>query len=114
MRRRRRCWPPPSPRLTQGRPLHLIIGALTTKDAAGLLAPFRGVAQQVHAIGFDHPLAMQAGQLAEVAVTLGLKSCAHASLADAIAAVPADAALLIAGALYLAGEVLALNDEVPD
>jgi dihydrofolate synthase/folylpolyglutamate synthase len=101
-------------RLAQGRPLHLIVGALTTKDAAGLLAPFRGVAQQVHAIGFDHPLAMEAGQLAEVAAALGLNSSAHSSLADAIAAVPARAALLIAGSLYLAGEVLALNDEVPD
>ena len=29
--------------LTSGRPLHLIVGALTTKDAAGLLAPFRGL-----------------------------------------------------------------------
>jgi dihydrofolate synthase/folylpolyglutamate synthase len=100
--------------LTGGGPLHLIVGALSTKDAAGLLRPFCGLADRVHAIGFDHPLAMPANQLAKVASGIGLSATAAADLKAAIAAVPADAALLIAGSLYLAGEVLALNDEVPD
>jgi dihydrofolate synthase/folylpolyglutamate synthase len=102
------------PALVQGRPLHLIAGVLSTKDAAGLLAPFRGLATRVHAIGFDHPLAMPPEQLAEVTSALGLTATPCADLQTAIAQVPADAALLIAGSLYLAGEVLALNDEVPD
>lgn len=100
--------------LTAGRPLHLIVGALTTKDAAGLLSPFRGVADQVHAIPFDHPLAMTADDLAATAVAQGLPAHARASLQAAIASMPDDAAILIAGSLYLAGEVLALNDEAPD
>jgi dihydrofolate synthase/folylpolyglutamate synthase len=98
----------------QGRPFHLIAGVLTTKDASGLLAPFRGLAVQVHAIAFDHPLAMPPEQLAEVANALGLDASPCVNLRAAIAQVPADAALLIAGSLYLAGEVLALNDEIPD
>jgi dihydrofolate synthase/folylpolyglutamate synthase len=100
--------------LTQGRPLHLVIGVLTTKDAAGLLAPFKGLAQQVHAVSFDHPLAMPADDLAQLASAVGLSTNAAATLHAAIAGVPPRAALLIAGSLYLAGEVLALNDEVPD
>ncbi len=100
--------------LTTGRPLHLIVGALTTKDAAGLLAPFRGRVSHVYAIGFDHPLAMTAADLADVAQRQGLPVTAHADLKAAIAGIPSDAAILIAGSLYLAGEVLALNDEIPD
>jgi dihydrofolate synthase/folylpolyglutamate synthase len=100
--------------LTGDRPLHLVVGALTTKDAAGLLAPFRGLVEQVHAITFDHPLAMPATQLAATACMQGLPARPQPDLRSAIAEVPADATLLIAGSLYLAGEVLALNDEVPD
>ncbi|UUR09239.1 bifunctional folylpolyglutamate synthase/dihydrofolate synthase [Sphingomonas glaciei] len=100
--------------LAAGRPIHLVVGALTTKDAAGLLAPFRGVVEQVHAIGFDHPLAMTAADLAATATALGLPAEPGHDLQAAIANVPPTAALLIAGSLYLAGEVLALNDEVPD
>ena len=100
--------------LASGRPIHLITGVLTTKDAAGLLAPFRGVAEAVHAIGFDHPLAMTAEALEEAATAVGVSATSHGDLRAAIAASPADAVILIAGSLYLAGEVLALNDELPD
>ncbi|GLR47379.1 bifunctional folylpolyglutamate synthase/dihydrofolate synthase [Sphingomonas astaxanthinifaciens] len=100
--------------LTHGRPLHLVTGMLSTKDAAGLLTPFRGLVEQVHAIGFDHPLAFPAEDLAATARDLGLPASAHPSIADALAHVPADRPALIAGSLYLAGEVLALNGEAPD
>lgn len=95
-------------------PLHLIAGILSTKDAPGLLAPFRGVAAQVHAVPFRHPLARPPQELAALAEGLGLPATAHSSLAQAIAAVPPGAPILIAGSLYLAGEVLDLNGEVPD
>jgi dihydrofolate synthase/folylpolyglutamate synthase len=100
--------------LAAGRPLHLITGVLTTKDAEGLLAPFRGLVEQVHAVSFDHPLAMPAAELAVAALALDLPATPRASLADALAHVPEDRPVLIAGSLYLAGEVLALNDEVPN
>ncbi|MCW3798542.1 bifunctional folylpolyglutamate synthase/dihydrofolate synthase [Sphingomonas sp. BN140010] len=94
-------------------PLHLVTGVLTTKDARGLLAPFRGVATQVHAVGFTHELASKPHDLAATAQDLGLPATAHATVADALTAIPAEAPALIAGSLYLAGEVLALNDESP-
>ncbi|NJC04209.1 dihydrofolate synthase/folylpolyglutamate synthase [Sphingomonas kaistensis] len=100
--------------LTKGRPLHLIAGALTTKDAAALLAPFRGLVEEVHAIGFDHPLAMTADALAATATAQGLPAHAADDLRSALASAPPGAAILIAGSLYLAGEVLALNEEAPD
>ncbi|WP_426267933.1 bifunctional folylpolyglutamate synthase/dihydrofolate synthase [Sphingomonas sp. LHG3443-2] len=100
--------------LAEGRPIHLIVGALRTKDAAGLLAPFQGRVAGVHAISFDHPLAMSAADLARIAAEQGLAARAVPSLQAATAIVPPEAVLLIAGSLYLAGEVLALNDEAPD
>lgn len=100
--------------LAAGRPLHLVAGVLTTKDAAGLLAPFRGLVEQVHAVSFDHPLAMPAAALAAAALALDLPATPRASLTEALAHVPEDRRVLIAGSLYLAGEVLALNEEVPD
>jgi len=94
-------------------PLHLIAGVLTSKDARGLLAPFRGVATHVHAVHFNHELASDARTLANVAKDLGLPATAYTTVANAVAAVPTGAPVLIAGSLYLAGEVLALNDESP-
>jgi dihydrofolate synthase/folylpolyglutamate synthase len=101
-------------KLVEGRPLHLVTGVLTTKDASGLLAPFQGVVEEVHATSFAHPLAMRAEELAQAAAALGLPVAARDSLAAAIFAIPAEAVVLIAGSLYLAGEVLVFNDEVPD
>jgi dihydrofolate synthase/folylpolyglutamate synthase len=100
--------------LTPGRSLHLVTGILSTKDAEGLLTPFRGLVEQVHAVPFDHPLARPAEDVARLAQDLGLPASAHPNFADALAHVTPDAPVLIAGSLYLAGEVLALNAEVPD
>ncbi|URD62273.1 bifunctional folylpolyglutamate synthase/dihydrofolate synthase [Sphingomonas sp. KRR8] len=100
--------------LTAGRPLHLITGVLSTKDAAGLLSPLREVAVAVHSVGFSHPLAQDPEVLATIARDLGLAAKAFPNVTAAIASIPADEPILIAGSLYLAGEVLALNGELPD
>jgi dihydrofolate synthase/folylpolyglutamate synthase len=100
--------------LCGGRPLALVTGILSTKDPASLLSPFRGLADQLFTVGFDHPLALPPASLAELATSLGFSATACASVADALARLPGQAPVLIAGSLYLAGEVLALNDEVPD
>jgi dihydrofolate synthase/folylpolyglutamate synthase len=70
--------------------------------------------RQVHAVGFAHPLAMTAEALATTATAQDLPAAPCPSLQAAIASVPEGAAILIAGSLYLAGEVLALNNERPD
>lgn len=100
--------------LVRGRPLHLIAGVLSTKDAAGLLAPFRGLAAKVSTVPFDHPLSIGPEALAATARDLGLPATPFPDVGSALDGVPEDAVTLIAGSLYLAGEVLRLNDEIPD
>ncbi len=98
----------------EGRDLTLVLGMLANKDAAGFLAPFASRVARLIAVpvpDHDHhaPVA-----LAEVAHALGIP---QAEVADAVPAALSGAdsrAVLIAGSLYLAGEVLAANDELPD
>jgi dihydrofolate synthase/folylpolyglutamate synthase len=53
-------------------------------------------------------------ELAEIAAAMGAPADAHDSVEEALNAVPEDARVLIFGSLYLAGEVLAANNQVPD
>jgi dihydrofolate synthase/folylpolyglutamate synthase len=97
-----------------GQPLHLIFASLATKDAAGILQPFRGVAAHVHAIPVADHECRDPQELAVLARELGFTADAHETVADALAQIPPDARILIFGSLYLAGEVLAANDQIPD
>jgi dihydrofolate synthase / folylpolyglutamate synthase len=55
------------------------------------------------------------GSESHPAAAFGSEARAFASVADALRAIPADGLpALIAGSLYLAGEVLRANDEIPD
>ena len=97
-----------------GRPLHLVFASLATKDPPGMLEPFSGVAAHVHAVPIpDHPC-FTPSDLVEIAGELGFAADAHDNVAEALASVPADARVLIFGSLYLAGTVLAANEQVPD
>ena len=97
-----------------GRDLTLVLGMLANKDAAGFLAPFaprvaRLIGVPVHEHDHHAPAA-----LAEVARSLGIARAEAANaVAMALSGVDSPAAL-IAGSLYLAGEVLAANGELPD
>ena len=97
-----------------GRPLHLIFASLATKDPPGMLEPFRGVAAHVHAVPIPDHACFTPTDLVEIAGELGLAADAHDNVAEALGAAPADARILIFGSLYLAGAVLAANDQVPD
>jgi dihydrofolate synthase/folylpolyglutamate synthase len=100
----------------RGRPLHLVCGLLSNKDAAGILAPFEGSGATLHAVpvpGHDHH---GPADLVAIARRAGLR----ARRADdvpaalrAIAAAPQTPFVLIMGSLYLAGEVLRANDQLP-
>jgi dihydrofolate synthase/folylpolyglutamate synthase len=94
-------------------PLTLIVGSLRTKDPRGLLAPFRGVATQVHAVAIADHDSFTAAELADIATELGMPAKPFGGMEDALAAAPAGRPVLIAGSLYLAGEVLALNGQAP-
>jgi dihydrofolate synthase/folylpolyglutamate synthase len=101
------------------RPLVLIVGMLGTKDSLGFLGHFSGLARRVIAV----PIAGQEKSLppetlADTARGAGLPADASAGIEAALAAVGRLALnppprILIAGSLYLAGEVLALNETPP-
>lgn len=97
-----------------GGPVHLVIGMLANKDAAGFLAPFAPYAASLTAVpipGHDHHAP---DALAAQARALGITHVTTApDVTAAFDALPGGAVAVI-GSLYLAGEVLAANDELPD
>ena len=89
-------------------PLHLVIGMLANKDPLALLEPLAGHIENLIVVpvpGHDcHP-----------PVAFGPDATGADDLEEALLQLPDDdCAILIAGSLYLAGEALRLNDEVPD
>jgi dihydrofolate synthase/folylpolyglutamate synthase len=97
-----------------GRPLHIVFASLATKDPPGMLEPFKGVAAHVHAVPIPDHACFTPSDLVEIAGELGFAADAHDSVAEALALIPPDDRVLIFGSLYLAGAVLAGNDQVPD
>lgn len=103
------------------RAIHVVLGMLANKDAAGLLAPIAPMIETMIAVPVpDHEHHAPAG-LARTATSLGI---GHADVAGDVPAALAmlsrgsgphalPAVVLILGSLYLAGEVLRLNDEPP-
>lgn len=101
------------------KPLYLICGMLTTKDAVGFLSAFRGLAR--HVLTVDIPgedASLGAGALYDKARMAGLDAAPAEDLDDAMMQISArtriegdEAAprILICGSLYLAGSVLAEN-----
>lgn len=88
-----------------GRRVHLVIGMLANKNPAALIGPMRENLASVTAVpvpGHEHHPAKAFG--AEAAP----------NVPSALASLPQDGLpVLIAGSLYLAGEVLRLNGELP-
>ena len=101
-------------RFDDGRPLHVVFASLATKDPPGMLEPFRGTIAQVHAVPIPDHACFTPSDLVEIAGELGFASRAHDDVESALRSAPADARVLIFGSLYLAGTVLAANDQVPD
>ena len=93
--------------------LHLIFASLTNKDPAGMLEPFLGVANQVHAVPIPDHSCFSPDDLVEIASDLGFIAEAHEHFEEALASISRDAHVLIFGSLYLAGAVLAANDQLP-
>ena len=102
------------------RPLALICGTLSTKDTAGFLRHFQGLAREAIAVPIPgEAAARSAEEVASLARSVGLT----ASTAESVGAALDDLArrdgsepprILIAGSLYLAGAVLQANDNQPD
>ena len=90
-----------------GRRVHLILGMLANKDPRALVDPLQGSIASLAVVpvpGHEHHAPEIFGPDARAAETVG----------EALDALPEDGLpVLIAGSLYLAGEVLRLNDEIP-
>jgi dihydrofolate synthase/folylpolyglutamate synthase len=102
-----------------GRPFHLVFGLLANKDAPGVLKPFGSRALSLHAVpvpGHPHhgPEALVAA-----ARSLGLAGSPARDPEDALRWIGRHAdrgeppIVLILGSLYLAGEVLRANGQIP-
>ncbi|MDA9918257.1 bifunctional folylpolyglutamate synthase/dihydrofolate synthase, partial [Erythrobacter sp.] len=92
----------------EGIALHLIIGMLDAKDPGALLEPLGKSVQSVTIVPVP-------GHDAHPASAFGPDAKAAANLEEALLNLPSDDfPILIAGSLYLAGEALRLNDEIPD
>jgi len=90
------------------RPLHLVIGMLSNRSPQTIIAPLEGRLASLIAVPIEssdsHDLP-----------AFGAGAKWQGSVADALAALPDDGLpVLIAGSLYLAGQVLAANEEAPD
>jgi dihydrofolate synthase / folylpolyglutamate synthase len=101
------------------RPLALICGTLATKDTAGFLRHFKGLAQETLAVPVvgEHS-GRPAQEVATIAREAGLNAAACDSVASALRFLAARAwakppRILIAGSLYLAGAVLEENGDAP-
>ena len=95
-----------------GRPCALVMGLLANKDAEGVFAAVADSGAAVFTTGFAAEAAADPNDLAQAAAAAGLTAQAHpdvtAALKAALALEPAPH-VVIAGSLYLAGEVLALS-----
>jgi dihydrofolate synthase/folylpolyglutamate synthase len=99
--------------IAEPRALTLVLGMLASKDAAGVLAALGPRVGRVIAVptpGHAHH-APQA--LADHARDAGVPAATAADLPEALTLADTPV-VLIAGSLYLAGEALRLNDELPD
>ncbi|HET7604614.1 MAG TPA: folylpolyglutamate synthase/dihydrofolate synthase family protein [Sphingomicrobium sp.] len=101
-------------RFDDGRPLHLVFASLATKDPPRMLEPFQGLVVQVHAVPIPDHACFSPVDLVEIAGELGFSADAHDGVEEALAAIPRGSRTLIFGSLYLAGTVLAANDQLPD
>ena len=79
-----------------------------------MLEPFANVASAIETLPIPNHECRDPQALAELAKTMGFHATAHPNIEAALAAVPTDCRVLIFGSLYLAGEVLAANDQLPD
>ena len=96
-----------------GRPVVAIMGLLANKDAAGVFAALNGTVDRVLTVGFDAPTAAAPEDLARAARAAGLsaETCADVPTALEAALAGPPPHVIIAGSLYLAGEVLAMSPQ---
>ena len=98
-------------RIAAGRPVTLVIGMLANKDAEGVIA--RLARSRVIAVPTPGHVHHAPADLADLASDYGSQVATAPDLPAALAQADTPV-VLIAGSLYLVGEALRLNDELPD
>ncbi len=97
------------------KPVALVVGMMGQKDAAGFLAPFRGLVATLIAVPITgaHEAPHAPEPIAAIARKLGIPSTTAASVPEALdrieASLEGPKRIVICGSLYLAGSVLALQ-----
>lgn len=100
-------------------PFQLILGMLAGKDATAFVKAFAGRATAVHSVPIAGHDCIAPDALVKLAAKVGLPATANASVKEALTRIAhaadrkAPPVVLIAGSLYLAGEVLAENGPLP-
>jgi len=102
-----------------GERLQIVMGLLKDKDARGVLACFEGLDCAIRTVPIAGYEARDAQELAEMAGQLGLQATAMNSIEGALRDIAREmdgraGNVLITGSLYLAGQVLRANNELPD
>jgi dihydrofolate synthase/folylpolyglutamate synthase len=92
-------------------PLHLVMGMLTSKDPSAILRPLSG---RLASVSIVPAPGHEAHTPADFAPFTALPVRNFTNVAEALAALPPEGDVLIAGSLYLAGDVLRRNGEAPD
>ena len=92
-------------------PLHLITGMLASKDPAAIVAPLEGKLLSLSVVPAP---GHEAHRPEDIAAHANLPVRPFDDVASALKAMPPTGDVLIAGSLYLAGEVLRLNRQFPD
>ena len=101
------------------RPFHIVLGLLANKDMAGVLKPFANRAAALHAVPVPGHAHHAPADLSAAARGAGLNALAAADVESALGWIARHAdrerppIVLILGSLYLAGEVLKANGQVP-
>ncbi len=102
-----------------GRPFHIILGLLEAKDAAGVLKPFRNRSVTLHTVPIPGHVHHAPAALAAAARDEAITALTATDFTGALGWIGrhADRAappiVLILGSLYLAGEVLKANGQMP-
>lgn len=101
-------------RVAPGRPFHVVLGMLANKDVAGFLEPFAESGARIHAVPVPGHACHDGATIAAAAARVGLVCDAAVDVPSALAALDrTPATVLIAGSLYLAGQVLADSGPPP-
>ena len=88
--------------------MHLIIGMLANKDPMAIVKPLSPFLASLTAVPIP-------GHKHHPPAAFGAQARGAADVAEALAALPGDdLPVLVAGSLYLAGEALKANDQLPD